>query len=100
MKAIRRINIGSAVLYGAVLAALWTLAFGIYYWLAGWIFGAQSWFIDMNLGIWTQFTFGTFLSVIWRMIVNSIGGAFAGLIIAVVYNAVAGIMGGIRLVVE
>ena len=30
MKAIRRINIGSAALYGAVLVALWTLAFGIY----------------------------------------------------------------------
>jgi hypothetical protein len=59
MKAIRSINLGSAALYGAVLAALWTLAFGIYYWLAGWIFGAQSWFIDMNLGIWTEFTLGT-----------------------------------------
>ena len=34
MKAIRSINLGSAALYGAVLAALWTLAFGIYYWLA------------------------------------------------------------------
>ena len=51
-------------MYGAVLAALWTPALGIYYWLAGWIFGAQSWFIDMNLGIWTKFTLGTFLSVI------------------------------------
>ena len=100
MKAIRSINYGSAVLYGAVLAALWTLAFGIYYWLAGWIFGAQSWFIDMNLGIWTEFTFSTFLSVIWRMIVNAIGGAFGGLLVALVYNAVAGVMGGIKIEME
>lgn len=100
MKAIRRINLGSAVLYGAVLAALWTLAFGIYYWLVGWIFGAQSWFIDMNLGIWTQFTLSTFLSVIWRMLVNAIGGAFGGLLVALVYNAVAGVMGGIKIEVE
>ena len=100
MKAIRSINYGSAVLYGAVLAALWTLAFGIYYWLAGWIFGAQSWFIDMNLGIWAEFTLGTFLSVIWRMIVNAVGGALAGLLVALVYNAVAGVMGGIKIEVE
>jgi hypothetical protein len=100
MKTIRRINVGSAVLYGAVLAALWTLAVGIVYWMLGWLFGAQSWFIDMNLEIWTKFTFGTFVSIFGRMIVNGIGGAFAGLIIALVYNAVAGIMGGIKLVVE
>jgi hypothetical protein len=100
MKSIRRIRVGSAVLYGAVLVALWTLAFGIYYWLAGWIFGAQSWFIDMNLGIWTKFTLSTFLSVIWRMFVNAIGGAFAGLLVALVYNAVAAVMGGIKVEVE
>jgi len=100
MRAIRKINVGSAVLYGAVLAALWTLAFGIYYWLVGWLFGAQSWVIDMNLGLWTEFTFKTFLSVFWRMIVNGIGGAFAGLVVAVVYNAVAGIMGGLKIDLE
>ena len=100
MKTIRSINIGSAVLYGAVLAALWTLAFGILYWLLGWLFGAQSWFIDMNLEIWTRFTLGTFFSIFGRMIVNAIGGAFAGLVIALVYNAVAGIMGGIKLEVD
>jgi hypothetical protein len=31
------------------------------------------------------------------MIVNAIGGAFAGLLIALVYNAVAGMMGGIKI---
>jgi len=61
-----------------VLVAFWTLAFGIYFWLVGWLFGAQS-FIDMNLGMWTEYTFKTFLSVIWRIFINGIGGALAGL---------------------
>lgn len=65
------------MLYGAVLVAFRTLAFGIYYWLVGWLFGAQSWVIDMNLGLWTEFTFKTFLSVMWRMFANGIGGARA-----------------------
>jgi hypothetical protein len=64
------------------------------------VFAAQSWFIDMNLGIWAEFTLGTFLSVIWRMFVNAIGGAFAGLLVALVYNAVAAVMGGIKMEVE
>ena len=100
MKTIRKIDIGSAVLYGAVLAAFWALVFGIFFWLLGWIFGAQSWFIDMNLGIWTSYTLRTFLSVIWRMIISAIGGALAGLIVALVYNAVAGVMGGLKIELE
>ena len=100
MKTIKKINIGSAVLYGAVLVAFWTLVIGIYYWVLGWIFGAQSWFIDMDLVNWTGYTVSTFLSVIWRMLINGLGGALAGLIVALVYNAVAGIMGGIKLDVE
>ena len=100
MKAIKKIDISSAVLYGAVLVAFWTLAFGIYYWVAGWIFGAQSWFIDMNLVNWTSYTFRTFLSIFWRMFVNGLGGALAGLLVALVYNAVAGITGGIKLELE
>ena len=100
MKAIKKIDVGSAVLYGAVLVAFWTLAFGIYYWVAGWIFGAQSWFIDMDLVNWTSYTFKTFLSIFWRMLVNGLGGALAGLLVALVYNAVAGITGGIKLELE
>jgi hypothetical protein len=100
MRTIRSLNIGSVVLYGAVLAAVWTLAFGIYYWIMGWIFGAQSWFIDMNLATWTEFTLRTFLSVIWRMFVNGLGGALAGLLVALIYNAVAAVMGGIKLELE
>ena len=42
----------------------------------------------------------TFLSIIWRMFVNGLGGALAGLIVALVYNAVAGIMGGIKIEVN
>jgi len=100
MRTIKSLNIGSVVLYGAVLVAFWTFAFGFYYWILGWIFGAQSWFIDMNLGISTEYTLRTFLAIIWRMLVNGIGGALAGLLIALVYNAVAGIMGGIKLDLE
>jgi hypothetical protein len=51
----------------------------------------------MNLGLWTEYTFKTFLSVIWRMFINGIGGALAGLLVGVVYNAVAGIMGGLKI---
>jgi hypothetical protein len=100
VKAIKKINVGSAVLYGAVLVALWTLTFGIYYWLIGWLFGAQSWMVDMNLGLWAKYTFSTFLTVFWRMFINAIGGALGGLVIAVVYNAVAGIMGGLKIDLE
>ncbi len=100
MKTIKSLDYGTMLLYGAVLAAVWTLVFGIYYWIVGWAFGASSWLIDMNLGLWTEYTLRTALSVIWRMFVNGIGGAIAGLIIAVVYNIVAGIMGGIKLEVE
>ena len=100
MRTIKSLNIGSVVLYGAVLAAVWTLAFGIYYWILGWIFGAQSWFIDMNLVNWTGYTLSTFLSVFWRMFVNALGGALAGLLVALIYNGVAGVMGGIKIELE
>ena len=100
MKTIKSVNVGSFVLYGAVLAAFWTLVFGIWYWLLGWLFGASSWFVDMNLSNWTAYTFATFISVFWRALLNAIGGALAGLVVAIVYNAVAGVMGGIKLKVD
>jgi hypothetical protein len=94
-KAIGSIDLGKAALYGAVLAAFWTLVFGMFYWIVGWLFGAQAWFIDMNLGIWTEFTLSTALSVVWRMVLNGVAGAFAGFFVALIYNAVAGMMGGL-----
>jgi len=97
MKTIKSINVTSLVLYGAVLAAFWTFAFGLYYWILGWLFGATSWWIDMNLANWTAYTVATFMTVIWRSLINALGGALAGLLIALVYNAVAGMMGGIKL---
>ena len=100
MSTIKRLDIGSVALYGAVLVALWTLAFGIYYWILGWIFGAQSWWIDMNLVNWTEYTLRTFLTVIWRMLVNGVGGALAGFLVALIYNAVSGIMGGVKIELE
>jgi len=100
MKKIRSVDVGSFVLYGAVLAAFWTFAFGLYYWILGWIFGAQAWWIDMNLLNWSAYSFATFLAVIWRSLINALGGALAGLLVALVYNVVAGMMGGIKLKVE
>ena len=94
-KAIRSIDLGKAALYGAVLVAFWTFVFGVYYWLIGWIFGASSALIDMNLANWTSYTVTTALQVVWRMLINGLGGAFAGFFVALIYNAVAGLMGGI-----
>ncbi len=39
-------------------------------------------------------------SFIRWMVVNGVGGALAGLLVALVYNAVAGMMGGIKLELE
>ena len=100
MKAIKSVDVGSFVLYGAVLAAFWTFAFGLVYWILGWLFGAASWWIDMNLVNWSAYSMATFFTVIWRSLVNALGGALAGLLVALVYNAVAGIMGGVKLNIE
>ena len=97
MRTIKRLDLGTMLVYGAVVGGFWTLVFGIYYWVLGWAFGAQSWFIDMNIALWTEYTLETALTVLWRMVVNGVGGAVAGLIIALAYNIVAGIMGGIKL---
>jgi len=100
MKRVKSVDVGSFVLYGAVLVAFWTFVFGLVYWLLGWAFGAQAWYIDMNLGSWTAYTLQTFLSVVWRSLVNAVGGALAGLVVSLVYNAVAGMMGGIKIDLE
>ena len=97
MRTIKSVGVGSFALYGAVLAAFWTLIFGIWYWILGWIFGAQAWYVDMNLGNWTAYTLTTFGLVFVRALFAAAGGAIAGWIIALVYNAVAGMMGGLKL---
>jgi hypothetical protein len=97
MKTIKSVNVKSFVAYGALLAALWTFIFGLIYWIIGWIAGAQSWFVDMNLVSWSVYTGYTFLMVFLRSLVNALGGALAGLVVALVYNAVSGMMGGIKL---
>ncbi len=96
MRTIKSVDVKSFVLYGAVLAAFWTFMFGLYYWILGWIFGAQSWWIDMNLVNWSAYSMVTFLAVFWRSLINALGGALAGLVVALVYNAVAGMMGGVK----
>jgi hypothetical protein len=100
MKTIKSVNVASFVEYGAILAAFWTLVFGLVYWILGWIFGAQSWWIDMNLGNWTVYSLYTFVMVCARALVAAIGGALAGLVLAVVYNFVAGQMGGLKINIE
>ncbi len=100
MKTIKSVNVGSFVTYGAVLAAFWTFVFGLWYWILGWIFGAQSWWIDMNLGNWAVYSFYTFGLVFLRALFAAAGGALAGWVVALVYNAVAGMMGGIKVNVD
>ena len=100
MKTVKSFDVRSFIVYGAVLAAVWTFAFGLIYWILGWLFGATAWWIDMNLANWSAYTFATFLSVFWRSLVNALGGALAGLVVALVYNAVAGMMGGVKLKID
>jgi hypothetical protein len=100
MKTITSVKVGSFALYGAVLAALWTFVVGIYSWLLGWIFGAQSWFIDMNLGNWTVYTMTTFGLIFLKAFIMAFGGALAGAVIAWIYNIVAGMMGGLKVNLE
>jgi hypothetical protein len=97
MKTIKSVSVGSFTLYGAVVAALWTFIFGLFYWILGWIFGASSWWIDMNLGNWTAYTLTTFGLLFLRAIFAAIGGAIAGAVVGLVYNAVAGMMGGLKI---
>jgi hypothetical protein len=100
VKTIKSVNVSSFVVYGAVLAALWTFIFGLWYWILGWIFGSTSWWIDMNLGNWTAYTLATFGMLFLRALLAAAGGALAGLVVALVYNIVAGLMGGVKLRVE
>ena len=97
MKAVRSVEVKSVVIYGALLAAFWTLIYGLYTWIMGWIFGAQSWWVDMNLGNWTFYTLTTLGLVVLRAFFSALGGALAGWVIALVYNLVAGMMGGIKI---
>jgi len=97
MKTIKSVDLGSFAAYGAIVAALWTFIFGLFYWILGWIFGSTSWWIDMNLGNWTAYTLATFGMLFLRAIVAAVGGAIAGVVLALVYNAVARMMGGLKI---
>ena len=100
MKTIKSINVRSAVIYSALLAGFWTLVFSVIYWILGWIFGATSAYINMNLGNWTVYTMGTFIAAVGRALVAAAVGALAGWVAALVYNLIAGMMGGIKIEVE
>jgi hypothetical protein len=100
MKAIKSVDVKTFVVYGAVLVAFWVFVFGLYYWILGWIFGAQSWWIDMNLLNWTVYSLTTFGLLFLRALLAALGGALAGLVIAVVYNFVAKMMGGVKINLE
>jgi hypothetical protein len=94
------VNITSGVLYGAVLAATVTPIFGFSWWLLGWIRGGQSPLIDWTPGSFTSHSVQVLLSVLWSMVVDGTGGALTGLVVDLVYNAVAQVMGGIKISVE
>jgi hypothetical protein len=100
VKAIKRVDVGSFAAYGAILAALWTFIFGLFYWILGWIFGASSWWIDMNLGNWSAYTLATFGLLFLRAVFAAAGGAIAGAVVALVYNMVARTMGGLKINLE
>jgi hypothetical protein len=51
----------------------------------------------MNLGNWTVYSLTTFGLVFLRAMIAAIPGALSGLVIALVYNAVAGMMGGVKI---
>jgi hypothetical protein len=100
LKTIKSVNVGSFVLYGAVLSAFWTLIIGWFYWILGWLFGATSAWIDMNLANWSIYSATSFIAVVGRAIIAAVGGALAGLVLALVYNFVAGLTGGLKINVE
>jgi hypothetical protein len=100
MKTIKSVDLGSFAAYGAIVAALWTFIFGLVYWILGWIFGATSWWIDMNLGNWTVYSLTTFGLLFLRAIFAAVAGAIAGVVLALVYNAVARMMGGLKINVD
>jgi len=54
----------------------------------------------MNLGNWTVYTMFTFGLIFLRALISAIPGALAGWVVALVYNAVAGMMGGLKINVE
>jgi hypothetical protein len=54
----------------------------------------------MNLGNWTVYSMTTFIAVTGRALISAAGGALAGLVVAVVYNIVAGMMGGLKIIVK
>jgi hypothetical protein len=99
MKTIKSVNVASFVEYGAILSAFWTFVFGLGYWILGWIFGASSWWIDMNLGNWTVYTTYTFFGIFARAL---LAGAVcvSRMVVALVYNFVAGMMGGVKINLE
>jgi hypothetical protein len=100
MKKIRSVDVGTLSIYSALLVGFWTLVFGVAYWTLGWLFGARSWWIDMNLGSWSVYTLSTLVYVIAKAIIAGLVGALAGVIGAVVYNLVARQMGGVKIYLQ
>jgi hypothetical protein len=97
MQQIRRISIGSATLFGAVLAGVYVFiaALAIYILEILGLIGEGE-----LLGNLLGLTVGTFVGVLVAGIFAAAAGAIAGFVYAAIYNIVAGITGGLVIDLE
>ncbi len=100
MRTVRRISLGSAFKVGAVLCALLFLVFGFFTILLPGLLGASllgALIREQGRG-WTL-GFGALFSVIAYIIgilASAIGGGITGFLNALLYNIVAGLVGGLE----
>ena len=97
MQQIRRISIGSATLFGAVLAGVYVFIGALAFYILE-VFGLIG--EGELLGNFLGLTIGTFIGVLVAGIFAAVVGAIAGFVYAAIYNIVAGITGGIAIDLE
>ena len=97
MQQIRRVSLGSATLFGAVLAGVYVFiaAIALYILEVIGLIGEGE-----LLGSFLGLTVGTFLGAVFAGIFAAAVGAIAGFVYGAVYNIVAGITGGIVIELE
>jgi len=94
MKKIRKINMGSAALFGGVLAGVYVFFGALLIYILE-VLGAlgEGKFLESFLGL----TAGTFIGVVLAGVMAFVAGAVAGFFYALVYNVVANITGGLEI---